>query len=157
MADCAVKLLNTPPMTFTSAEVKLLDGSLNVKVSIATSPSFSAVSSLTILMVGAWVSTAICSTADAAFSLPVTSENTPPATDTVAGVVEFAVGVKLARYTVDDCATKLLSTPPDTLTSDAVNVLDGSLKVKVSVATSPDFNSMSLLVMVTVGTAVSKV
>ncbi len=76
--------------------MKVLDGSLKVKVNVATSPDFSAASSLAMVTVGAVVSTAIVSVVDAVFPLPATSVNVPPATDTVAAVVEFAAGVKLA-------------------------------------------------------------
>ena len=60
---------------------------------------------------------------------PTASVNLFPATSTV--VAPAPVGVKVAVYTVDDTAVKLLIEPPETVISFAANPVAASLAVKV--------------------------
>ncbi len=65
--------------------------------------------------------------------------------------------VKVAVHVFASTCTKLLSVPPATTTSDAVNPATSSLNWKVIVEVSPAPNSRSELVIVSVGAVVSTV
>lgn len=124
-------------------------GSLTAKVIVAVSPLLRAALSLVMTSCGASVSIDNPSEPPA-FALPVASAKTPAATATVPDWCEFAAGVKIAEYVLPVPA-KLDSMPPVTTTSAAVKVVDASLKEKVSVAVSPIFRRVLVLVIVTVG------
>ena len=54
-----MKLVKAPPLTVTSALVKLVEASLNVKLMLAVSPAFKALSLVLMAMVGGVVSCVI--------------------------------------------------------------------------------------------------
>jgi hypothetical protein len=66
--------------------------------------------------------------------------------------VDDAVGVKVAVYTVELVAAKLLSVPPVTVTSPEAKVDEASERVKVIVAVWPVMSVARLLVIAIVGT-----
>ena len=88
---------SVPPATTTSAAVKLVDVSLSVNVIVAVCPALSDDALDVIAIVGATVSITIgVESEPAAFGLPVALVNASAATEIVPGVVDPAVGVKVA-------------------------------------------------------------
>ena len=84
------------------------------------------------------------------------SEKVLLATAMLAGVVELDVGVKVAVRVVPE-SVRSERVPPEQEISSEEKVLPGSSeKVKIMVAVSPLFKVARLLVMVRVGTLVSK-
>ena len=88
--------------------------------------------------------------------MPAASVKVLPWTLILAGVVLLLAGVKVAEYEVPD-PVKAEREPPATVTSAEVKSVEGSLRVKVRVAVSPDFREDLLEVMRTVGITVSMV
>ena len=88
--------------------------------------------------------------------LPAASVNVLAATSIV--VAPAALGVKVAVYTVELVAAKLLIAPPDTVMSAAAKLVVASLEVKVTVSVAslvvaPSLTALepSVAVMVIVG------
>ena len=92
-----LKLEIVPPTATTSAAVKDVDDSLSVKVMVAVSPALRAGVLLVMEIVGATVSTvSVGESWPATLALPAGSVNVPAGTEIEPGVVELAVGVKVA-------------------------------------------------------------
>ena len=150
-----VKPERAPPVTTTSSTVKLVDGLLSANETTAVSPALSVVRLAAMAIVGITVSMTIAGDrTPARLGLPAASVKVPAAIVTVPVPVVFAGGVKIAVYVVPD-PVKSLSVPPVTTTSAAVNVVDGSLRVNVSVAVRSDRSTGRLVAIATEGTAVS--
>ena len=88
--------------------------------------------------------------------MPTASVNVPAATSIV--VAPFADGVKVAVYTVELVAAKLLIAPPETVMSAAAKLVVASLEVKVTVrvpsfVVAPSLTALepSVAVMVIIG------
>jgi hypothetical protein len=87
-----------PPVTVTSANEKLVVGSLRVKEIVAVSPALRVALLEVIAMVGATVSITIWLVSDpAVLLLPAASVKAFAATETLPAAVEFALGVKVAE------------------------------------------------------------
>ena len=86
-----------PPVTITSAAVKVVDDSLSLKVIVAVVLALSVCRLLVIATVGGFVSMAsVGESAPARFALPAASVNLPTATVTVPVPTTSAVGVNVA-------------------------------------------------------------
>ena len=100
-----VRLVIVPPVTVMSEAMKLVEGSLRVKVSVATSPALSFNTLALTAIVGGVVSTgavliinvtSLLASEPSALALPEASVNTPLATLTTPLMTLLAVGMKKA-------------------------------------------------------------
>ena len=103
MLETAVQLESGPPVTETSASMKLVDASERVKVRVAVSAALRelSASSSVMAMVGLTVSTEMVTelllSLPSALVAPLELEKTPDPTEMTPSVVLFAVGVKVAE------------------------------------------------------------
>ena len=151
-----VKAERAPPATVTSADAKLVAGSLRVKVKAAVSPDLNDALSEVITTVGIKVSTVIESWEAAELLLPAPSVKVLARTLMVAELVLLFAGVKVAEYEVPD-PVKVEREPPATVTSADEKPVEDSLRLKVRVAVSPAFKDALSEVMRTDGITVSTV
>ena len=144
-------------MVVTLAAVKLVEASLRVKETVAVWPMRTVDALLVIETVGAIVSIVSDGlNTPAVLLLPAASVNEPAATATEPGAVASAVGVNVAEYEKPE-PLRGERVPPLTATSAAVKLVANSLNVKVTVAVSPLLREVLLLVIATLGAAVSTV
>ena len=167
LVGTGVKLLSVPPVTVTSAWLKVVLASDSVKVIVSLLVSVP-LPMRAIAIVGAVVSalllpwlvmkfTVLLASAPSALGFSAASRKALLATYTLPVPWAPAVGVKVALYCVGLTCTQLLSVPPLTCTSPWTKSLEISESTKLSCAVWPATRVALSAVIAIVGAVVSGV